>query len=205
MAFTREQIEEIRAKLEQFGSIKDTDFPKSAPLNGEEEVVLIQESRNVRTKITEILDTVSRFRGYFISEEDLLKVPPMIGNYAYVGSTLGASNVYIPDNEVKTWVNTGTKATEYLSILVTGAVSIGENGNWFNGTIDSGFPAAGPQGIQGPIGNTGQTGEAGYTPIRGTDYYTEEDVTGLITILETYINTVLNTTNQSLLNIISKV
>ena len=43
---------------------------------------------------------------------------------------------------------------------------------------------AGPQGIQGPMGPAGQTGQtgpqgpvgpAGYTPIKGTDYWTDTD------------------------------
>ena len=43
---------------------------------------------------------------------------------------------------------------------------------------------AGPQGIQGPVGPAGQTGQtgpqgpvgpAGYTPIKGTDYWTDAD------------------------------
>ena len=39
----------------------------------------------------------------------------------------------------------------------------------------------GPQGIQGPKGDKGDTGEQGpqgepgYTPVKGTDYYTESD------------------------------
>ena len=36
----------------------------------------------------------------------------------------------------------------------------------------------GPQGIQGPKGDTGEQGpqgEPGYTPVKGTDYYTESD------------------------------
>lgn len=43
---------------------------------------------------------------------------------------------------------------------------------------------AGPQGIQGPMGPAGQTGQtgpqgpvgpAGYTPVKGTDYWTDAD------------------------------
>lgn len=52
---------------------------------------------------------------------------------------------------------------------------------------------AGPQGVQGiqgptgPDGPTGPTGPAGYTPLRGTDYWTEEDK-------EEIVNEVLNQT-----------
>ena len=33
----------------------------------------------------------------------------------------------------------------------------------------------GQRGIQGPAGETGATGPAGYTPVRGTDYWTASD------------------------------
>lgn len=33
----------------------------------------------------------------------------------------------------------------------------------------------GPQGPQGEQGEKGETGPAGYTPVRGTDYWTDED------------------------------
>ena len=34
---------------------------------------------------------------------------------------------------------------------------------------------AGPTGPTGPIGPTGPQGEAGYTPVKGKDYFTEAD------------------------------
>lgn len=68
--------------------------------------------------------------------------------------------------------------------------SIGENGNWYLGTTDTGKPsrgekgdpgaagAKGDQGEQGPRGETGATGAegpAGKTPVKGTDYFTDAD------------------------------
>lgn len=68
--------------------------------------------------------------------------------------------------------------------------SIGENGNWYLGTTDTGKPsrgakgdtgapgAKGDQGAQGPKGETGATGAegpAGKTPVKGTDYFTDAD------------------------------
>ena len=38
----------------------------------------------------------------------------------------------------------------------------------------------GPQGEQGEQGETGQVGADGYTPLKGTDYFTEEDKTELV-------------------------
>lgn len=38
----------------------------------------------------------------------------------------------------------------------------------------------GPEGLQGPIGEIGPAGADGYTPIKGTDYFTEADKTELV-------------------------
>lgn len=46
-----------------------------------------------------------------------------------------------------------------------------ENGK-FNGPVGP----QGPQGEQGPKGENGADGEKGYTPQRGADYWTEEDI-----------------------------
>lgn len=42
----------------------------------------------------------------------------------------------------------------------------------------------GPQGEQGPAGPEGPTGADGYTPIKGTDYFTEADKTELVADVE---------------------
>lgn len=47
--------------------------------------------------------------------------------------------------------------------------SIGDNGNWYLGDTDTGKPSRGAKG------DKGDTGAAGYTPVRGTDYWTAED------------------------------
>lgn len=47
--------------------------------------------------------------------------------------------------------------------------------------------ATGVQGEQGIQGIQGETGPSGYTPIRGTDYWTEEDISEI----QSYINTQL--------------
>ena len=43
----------------------------------------------------------------------------------------------------------------------------------------------GPQGIQGVAGTNGTNGTDGYTPVRGTDYWTQEDQTSIINQLKT--------------------
>lgn len=40
--------------------------------------------------------------------------------------------------------------------------------------------ATGPQGEKGDTGATGATGPAGYTPVRGTDYWTEADQQSIV-------------------------
>ena len=69
--------------------------------------------------------------------------------------------------------------------------TIGANGNWYIGSTDTGKPsrgekgaagAQGAQGIQGIQGEKGEKGEKGdmgadgYTPVRGTDYWTAADI-----------------------------
>ena len=79
-------------------------------------------------------------------------------------------NWYVWDDDAKAYVDTG---------IYSGgdAPFIGANGNWYVGQTDTGVAATGPQGIQG---ETGPTGAAGYTPVRGTDYWTAEDKQAIV-------------------------
>lgn len=45
----------------------------------------------------------------------------------------------------------------------------------------------GPQGPEGPQGEPGPEGPAGYTPVKGTDYFTEADKTELVADVKTQI------------------
>ena len=47
--------------------------------------------------------------------------------------------------------------------------TIGTNGNWYLGTTDTGKPSRGEKG------DTGVAGADGYTPVKGTDYWTAAD------------------------------
>lgn len=49
--------------------------------------------------------------------------------------------------------------------------AIGENGNWYLGTTDTGKPSRGEKGDKGTDG---------YTPVKGTDYFTESDKAELV-------------------------
>lgn len=93
-----------------------------------------------------------KFKGYFYSYELLTNICPIpkIGDYAYVGETLGNSIVY-------RCVNTGiwSKTDEVFnsaSITIEGNITIGENGNWFQNGLDTGIKAQGPQGPKGEDG-----------------------------------------------------
>ena len=87
---------------------------------------------------------------------------------------------------IETLPKPGSRMEAYLMALITkmgeggsggDAPYIGDNGNWYVGQTDTGVAATGPQGIQG---ETGPTGAAGYTPVRGTDYWTAEDKQAIV-------------------------
>jgi hypothetical protein len=46
--------------------------------------------------------------------------------------------------------------------------------------IDPQVGPQGAQGIQGPQGEIGPQGEDGYTPVKGTDYFTDADKVELV-------------------------
>lgn len=52
--------------------------------------------------------------------------------------------------------------------------TIGENGNWYLGDTDTGKPSRGEEGPQGPAG------AGGYTPQKGTDYWTTADQQAIV-------------------------
>ena len=55
---------------------------------------------------------------------------------------------------------------------------IGDNGNWYLGSTDTGKPsrgATGAPGKDGAKGDPGTPGAAGHTPVKGTDYWTAAD------------------------------
>ena len=49
---------------------------------------------------------------------------------------------------------------------------IGDNGNWYLGTTDTGKPSRGATGAKG---DPGTPGTAGHSPVKGTDYWTAAD------------------------------
>ncbi len=54
---------------------------------------------------------------------------------------------------------------------------------------DAGFSVKGETGAQGPQGEKGENGADGYTPVKGTDYFTEAEQTALKNEIITSVNT----------------
>ena len=82
------------------------------------------------------------FVGWYIGADALknhVKLPT-VGQYAYVGSNLNNAVLYQCRTN-GTWTNTGTKVRNYISVVVGGNITIGDNGNWFSDGKDTGIPA----------------------------------------------------------------
>ena len=82
------------------------------------------------------------FVGWYIGADALknhVKIPT-VGQYAYVGSNLNNALLYQCRTN-GTWTNTGTKVRNYISVVVSGNITIGDNGNWFSDGKDTGIPA----------------------------------------------------------------
>lgn len=82
------------------------------------------------------------FAGWYIDADALknhVKIPN-VGQYAYVGSNLNDAILYQCRTN-GTWTNTGIKVRNYISVVVSGNITIGENGNWFSDGEDTGIPA----------------------------------------------------------------
>lgn len=82
------------------------------------------------------------FVGWYIGADALnnhVKIPT-VGQYAYVGSNLNDAVLYQCRTN-GTWTNTGIKVRNYISVVVSGNITIGENGNWFSDGEDTGIPA----------------------------------------------------------------
>lgn len=82
------------------------------------------------------------FAGWYVNVDSLenhVKIPN-VGQYAYVGTNLNDALLYQCRTN-GTWTNTGIKVRNYVSVVVSGNITIGENGNWFSDGEDTGIPA----------------------------------------------------------------
>lgn len=100
-------------------------------------------------------------------------------------------------------VSVENKQTVTVSIEQTGkSPYVGENGNWFQYDdkqslfVDTGVKSQGEQGergLQGEPGKDGIDGEDGYTPVKGVDYFTEEDIVSLNIVSKEYVDSAIAT------------
>lgn len=85
-----------------------------------------------------------------------------------------AAHPPIPGNGVWQLWNSDTGAYEDSELPLPSGVDgvtphIGDNGNWYIGSTDTGKPSRGDKG------DPGTPGVAGHTPVKGTDYWTAAD------------------------------
>ena len=106
----------------------------------------------------------TKFYGLLENEDILYKVKknPNVGDYAFVGTSLGEAVVYRCYTK-NIWKETTEKATEYLTILIQGTVTVGSNGNWFNDGVDTGIPAKGEKGDKPYLRYNDTTGNVEYS------------------------------------------
>ena len=106
----------------------------------------------------------TKFYGLFANKDLLysIKKNPNIGDYAFVGNTLGESVIYRCDIK-NIWKKTTEKAVDYLSIILKDNITIGSNGNWFQNGVDTGIPAQGPKGDKPYLRFNDSTGNIEYS------------------------------------------
>ena len=64
--------------------------------------------------------------------------------------------------------------------------------HWFIGDTDTGILAEGRNGTNGTNGVDGQNGTDGYTPVRGTDYWTQEDINTIKAYIDAELGVIEN-------------
>jgi len=105
-----------------------------------------------------------------------------IASKTSLGGIIVGDNLEIDSNGVLSSTGGGTAATIEVGTTTTGEAgsnaSVTNSGTNQNAILDFVIPRGEP-GIQGVQGEQGIQGEAGYTPVKGTDYFTEEDIASL--------------------------
>ena len=82
--------------------------------------------------------------------------------------------------------DTGDKGADGATGAAGITPHIGDNGNWYLGTTDTGKPSRGETGLQGPVGPVGpqgpqgEKGADGKTPVKGTDYWATSDKSEIV-------------------------
>ena len=123
-------------------------------------------------------DTGAGFKvlGYFLSKSDLTSgVNNPQGGDAYGVGAGAPYDIYIYDL-IRGWVNNGPLQGAKGDKGDTGEQGPKGDTGEAGPKGDTGETGAtGPRGPQGEKGATGSQGPAGYTPVRGVDYWTEQD------------------------------
>lgn len=114
--------------------------------------------------------TVSGFYASAAALEAALPAPEA-GTVCGVGEA-APYDIYIFDGVTQGWVNNGA--------LQGPKGERGERGEAFTYADFTAAQLAALKGERGERGEQGQTGAAGYTPVRGTDYWTAEDKTAMV-------------------------
>lgn len=106
-----------------------------------------------------------------------------INEAARTGGGAGSMDLRVADGYVQYSTDGGMTWTNLIAMAeLKGAdgitPTIGSNGNWYLGDTDTGRPSRGEPGQDGADGKDGAPGAAGadgYTPVKGTDYWTAAD------------------------------
>lgn len=110
------------------------------------------------------------------------------------GQTGQSAGFGTPTASVST-LNAGSNAT--VSVSASGS----DTAKVFAFTFGIPRGEQGIQGVQGPQGQKGETGSqglAGYTPIKGTDYWTASDIQSIETDLKSYVDEQIGQINSTL-------
>ena len=93
-----------------------------------------------------------KFVGWYDSESELkTSVPlPYPGDYAYVGTNYGNSTIY-KCKEYGIWVDTNVNVRDYMENVISGDISINNEGNWTINNVDTGIKASGSNGKDADI------------------------------------------------------
>lgn len=78
----------------------------------------------------------------------------------------------------RTWYSLGVKATGDNG--TDGKTPYIQDGYWYIDSVNTNVKAQGVDGKDGTDGQNGTNGQDGHTPIKGTDYWTEEDKTKIV-------------------------
>ena len=93
-----------------------------------------------------------KFVGWYDNESELkTSIPlPYPGDYSYVGTDYDNSNIY-KCKERGVWVNTNVNVRDYMEIVISGDISINNEGNWAIDGVDTGIKASGIVDAQGIV------------------------------------------------------